>query len=567
MDKVIYNIASYKRADTLIKTIESIYNQCDIINITLNDYKEIPLELYDKKINLFISDNDKGDAYKFYNLINSNGYYLTIDDDLIYDKNYTQYMIGKIEEYNRKLIITIHGRNFQSFPISSYYNREATVYHFRHEMVIDKKVQFGGTGVMGFHTELFKINMDYFQYANMADVWIGKYAKENDIQIICAKHGKDFVKQLSFDESIYTTDFNNDEKQTKLVNDCYNKTQISIIVPTYNNIEYIDECLHSIVESSKDYEYEILVGIDHCEKTLSYVKGKEFYGNIRFFYFEKNVGPYVIKNTLSKLSNCDILLFFDSDDIMCKTMVETIIRLQKNNDFVKPMSLDFKHGNNPYIMNLKPTNTYGEGVFSIKKELFLSMNGFEGWRCAADSDFMGRLYKNKRTFNYTPEIVFYRRVHPESLTQQSGTNMSSSMRAKYASVSKNRQDFGPLPKLSTENYYEFLKKIIKPIEGFDKKRGKTSKEKMMESLAKTKPFNLQKKDNKPDYDVINNLLNKKDVYHPSKNVKPVKENTPVNRNDLFEIKKGTLAEQNRDFFPQKRQRDDSRNPFSKKNNL
>ena len=51
MDKIIYNIASYKRADTLIKTIQSIYNQCDIINVALNDYGEIPVELYDKKIN------------------------------------------------------------------------------------------------------------------------------------------------------------------------------------------------------------------------------------------------------------------------------------------------------------------------------------------------------------------------------------------------------------------------------------------------------------------------------------------------------------------------------------
>ena len=53
MDKIIYNIASYKRGDTLINTIQSIYNQCDIINVALNDYDEIPVELYDKKINLF----------------------------------------------------------------------------------------------------------------------------------------------------------------------------------------------------------------------------------------------------------------------------------------------------------------------------------------------------------------------------------------------------------------------------------------------------------------------------------------------------------------------------------
>ena len=77
---------------------------------------------------------------------------------------------------------------------------------------------------------------------------------------------------------------------------------------------------------------------------------------------------------------------------------------------------------------------------------------------------------------------------------------------------------------------------------------------MMELLSNTKPFNVQKNSNKPDYDVINNLLNKKEVYHPSKNIKPVKENTPVNRNEIFELKKGTLAEQNLRMFGGKKKK-------------
>ena len=555
MDKIIYNIASYKREDTLIKTIESIYNQCDIINVALNDYNNIPVELYDKKINLFISDNDKGDAYKFYNLINSNGYYLTIDDDLIYDKNYSQFMIDKIEEYNRKSIITIHSRNFPYFPITSYYNKVTTVYHFRHEMVSDKKVQFGGTGVMGFHTDLFKVNMDYFQYPNMADVWIGKYAKENDIQIICAKHDSGLVKQQTFGESIYTTDLKNDEKQTKLVNFCYEKKQISIIVPTYNNIDYIDECLQSIVESCKDFSYEILVGIDNCKKTLSYIQNKEFSGNVRFFYFEKNVGPYVIKNSLGKLSNGEYLLFFDSDDVMCSHMIETIIPLQQNADFVKPMLLNYNHGENPYIMDLKPTNKYGEGVFSIKKSLFISMNGFEGWRCAADSDFMGRLYKNNKTFKYTPKIVFFRRIHPESLTQLSETNMVSKMRTNYAKISKNRKDFGPLPKLATEKYYEIFKDYIKPIEILEPKKNRIDfiLQDVLKINVKDYKTNL-----KVNYDLVNYLTNNFDYKIPVKNDKPI-EYKPKNRNDLFEIKKGTMAAKEKQYFPQKRTDNDKNN--------
>ena len=89
MDKRIFNVASYKRGDTLIKTIESIYDQADIINISLNDYDEIPVELYDKKLNIFLTNNEKGDAYKFTNLLNSNGYFFTIDDDFEWHRSCT----------------------------------------------------------------------------------------------------------------------------------------------------------------------------------------------------------------------------------------------------------------------------------------------------------------------------------------------------------------------------------------------------------------------------------------------------------------------------------------------
>jgi len=54
MDKVIVNVSSYRRIDSLEKTIKSIYHQCDVINIALNDnHDDLPLFLYDTKINLF----------------------------------------------------------------------------------------------------------------------------------------------------------------------------------------------------------------------------------------------------------------------------------------------------------------------------------------------------------------------------------------------------------------------------------------------------------------------------------------------------------------------------------
>lgn len=234
--------------------------------------------------------------------------------------------------------------------------------------------------------------------------------------------------------------------------------QISIIIPTYNTPNYLNDCLISVIESIKDINSEILVGIDNCEKTKYFIENNDFDSRIKFFYFEKNVGPYVLKNSLSKISNSDILLFFDSDDIMKDSMIHKILQTQKTNEFVKPMYSDFDNDKKNINLSKEKTDTYGEGVFSIKKSLFLGMNGFEDWRCAADSDFMKRLYKNNKKFNYTDSILFYRRVHSNNLTNNPETNFSSELRAHYFSLSKNKTYFGPLPELITESYIEIYPK-------------------------------------------------------------------------------------------------------------
>lgn len=461
MDKIIYNVASYKRGDTLIKTIESIYNQCDIINVTLNDYDEIPVELYDKKINLFISDNDRGDAYKFYKLMDSDGYFFTIDDDLIYPENYTQYMVDKVNQYDRKSIITLHARTFNSFPINSFYGRNTSVYHFRQLLNEDCKVQFGGTGVMCFHTDLFKVPIEYFDRPNMADVWIGKYAKENNIEIVCAKHNAGFVNQQEFDGSIYNNDLRNDTIQTALTNECYMDKQISVIIPTFDNIEYIKECLDSVVESCLQVSnFEILVGIDSCPKTLEFVQENTFDYRIKFYYFQENGGPYVIKNTLSQISKSENLIFFDSDDIMTKNMVKEVVKYLDTHQCIKPMYHNFYGTINESDPKYKKSSgLWGEGVFGIKRDYFLSFNGFEGWRCAADSDFMARIQKNGVKLTLSKEMLFHRRIHNKGLTSDSKTNYGSSLRKHYVELSRQKTNFGALDELATSEYVLLYNKL------------------------------------------------------------------------------------------------------------
>ena len=209
-ERIVVNVASYKRTESLIRTLESIINQCDEINVALNDHymEEIPDFLHHKKINLFFTDNSIGDAFKFLNLEKVDGYYFSIDDDLIYPPTYVSDTIKRCKEFNNKKVVTYHGRNFLSFPISSYYRSASERYACLTKVKNDVKVQFGGTGVMCFHTSLIKIPIDYFKNANMADVWIGKYCIENNIEIICLKHDEGYMKYIPQKSTIYNVTFN-----------------------------------------------------------------------------------------------------------------------------------------------------------------------------------------------------------------------------------------------------------------------------------------------------------------------------------------------------------------------
>lgn len=450
-EKIIVNVASYQRTDSLILTLKSIYNQCDKINVCLNNHiGEIPEFLFLPKINLTFTDNTKGDAFKFLYLESSDGYFFTIDDDLIYPPNYVSFMVNNCKKHNNKKIVTLHGRSFNKFPISSYYKSATEKYQCLNEVKNDVKVQFGGTGVMCFHTSLFKESIDKFLYPNMADIWIGKFAKEKNIDIICLAHKKGYIKYIQQKTTIYSEYHKSDKKQTNIVNSTFTEKpkSLSVIIPTYNNVKYIDECINSILESGKNNDIEILIGVDACEKTIEHIKNKTYPKFVNFYYFKENLGPYLIKNSLVKIANSKNIMFFDSDDIMTEPTIEGVIEKLKTFDLVR---MKYQR----YINN-KPQdnkNLFGEGVFSIKKSIFLEMNGFEPWKVAADSDFMGRIYKRRPRIYHTQKTSFYYRQHSESLTKRKDTGMVSPLRYSYHKISKHKKGNGN-PSILHTSYFE-----------------------------------------------------------------------------------------------------------------
>jgi glycosyltransferase involved in cell wall biosynthesis len=238
---------------------------------------------------------------------------------------------------------------------------------------------------------------------------------------------------------------------------------ISIVITAYNNDEFIHECLDSVISSCKNLEYEILLGIDNCEKTYkSVLNQKKKYQNLKLFFFKKKPGTYIIRNTLFKECQYKKIIFFDSDDLMSKNLVSKTNELLDNFDFVKFSFFNFKENEELKLINETSSNNYAAGAFGINKHVFKFLNGFEPWVCAADNEFFWRVESNKFKIRYLSEAPFFYRRYNQSLSNASNTNMNSTIRKKYHEIRSSKRktsNYGPLPDLVIS---DFQKRIDVP---------------------------------------------------------------------------------------------------------
>lgn len=215
------------RIPALADSIPSILPQCDVLNIYLNDFEEseIPAILRHPKINLIRSQDEVGnlgDVGKFYLCSTwTEGYIFTVDDKIIYPKNYAEKHIEAIERYGRKAVVSCHGRLLKP-NCSSYYHDPQAFYGVLGTLIQDCFAHELGTGAMAFHADTVKVSLDEFPYINMTDIYFSMKLQRERIPILIRQHFKgDFRLSNKHDEhhSIHNT-FNKDDRfQTDTVNE------------------------------------------------------------------------------------------------------------------------------------------------------------------------------------------------------------------------------------------------------------------------------------------------------------------------------------------------------------
>lgn len=206
---------------------------------------------------------------------------------------------------------------------------------------------------------------------------------------------------------------------------------ISILIPIYNGIEFIEESVSSVLNQTYD-KWELLIGINgHPENSNVYKIAKEYENKsnkIKVFDFYTIKGKSNTLNEMVKHCSYNYIAILDVDDIWNPLKLEIQIKkIFQGYDVIGSNCVLF--GNRLNKQNIIPNIPLGDisnynftfknpiinSSSIIKKELcHWNENGIE------DYDLWLRLQKHKKRFYNCKQILVKHRIHYESAFNAKG---------------------------------------------------------------------------------------------------------------------------------------------------
>lgn len=197
---------------------------------------------------------------------------------------------------------------------------------------------------------------------------------------------------------------------------------ISILLPIFNGIEFIDESVNSVLDQSFK-NWELLIGINgHSENSDVYKIAKKFeekHSRIKVFDFYTLNNKVDTLHSLLKLSNYNWIALIDIDDIWLPNKLKKQINYTDCYDIIGTNAhyigdLDYVPLL-PYYdiskFNFTDYNPIINSSVLLKKDLCKWYKEFEGFE---DYELWMRLFKNENKFYNIPDILVRHRIHVNS---------------------------------------------------------------------------------------------------------------------------------------------------------
>ncbi|MCF8277122.1 MAG: glycosyltransferase [Flavobacteriales bacterium] len=98
--------------------------------------------------------------------------------------------------------------------------------------------------------------------------------------------------------------------------------QFSILIPTWNNLDFLKCCVNSIRKNSVE-QHEILVYVNEgIDGSADWCQSE----NIKFIHSDKNLGVCTALNALFEIATKDIICYVNDDMYLCPNWDESLIR-------------------------------------------------------------------------------------------------------------------------------------------------------------------------------------------------------------------------------------------------
>lgn len=206
--------------------------------------------------------------------------------------------------------------------------------------------------------------------------------------------------------------------------------KLSIIIPTYNIKDYIDECLGSLLPQLTD-ECELII-VDDCstdgtkekifgyltqEMVSKYFQYKDGEKNFKFYMHEINKGVSAARNTGLKVATGEYIAFIDGDDYVKPEYIKEILEaLKKNKKYYKLSWLGIgEMHNTTYLAKHLPDWNKSVWCRVFKKDIIKKLFN-EKKRDAEDADFLTDNIDDRYSVGYIDiPIYVYRSGRPGSL--------------------------------------------------------------------------------------------------------------------------------------------------------
>lgn len=187
----------------------------------------------------------------------------------------------------------------------------------------------------------------------------------------------------------------------------------SIIVPVYNRPQEIDELLASLTKQDTDQDFEVIIVEDGSSQNCEHIVEKYSKQLLIHYFYKENSGPGASRNYGMSRANGDYFIILDSDVILPKTYIHTVVQqLQQDytDAFGGPDAAHSSFTSLQKAINYAMTSMLttggirgkkkGVGKFQprsfnmgISREVFKKTGGFSDMRAGEDIDLTMRIWE------------------------------------------------------------------------------------------------------------------------------------------------------------------------------